>query len=190
MHSQITLLLPLGPKNTHTQKTPKPSPITTPENPFIKIFTLRVINVCLRQQKYQKKKKNKQKRKQEKQQSEMIGYYLKSRWYQSTTNSCGRKHEITGSVIKGFVVVVPVEKTSQTYYSTNSRSCSCSCSSSPPGSRSCPWSCSSFPSSLSSSSSSASFLVLLLRLLRLVFVVVLLLLLLRLLWLAHKSFTG
>jgi hypothetical protein len=45
---------------THTQKTPKPSPITTPENPSIKIFTLRVINVCLRQQKHKKKKqKNK-----------------------------------------------------------------------------------------------------------------------------------
>ncbi len=109
----------------------------------------------------------------------MIGYYLKSRWYQSTTNSCGRKHEITGCVIKGFVVVVPVEKTSQTYYSTNS--CSCSCSS-PPGSRSCRWSCSSISSSLSSS---ASFLVLLLRL-----VLLLLLLLLPLLRLAHKSFTG
>ncbi len=175
MPSQITLLLPLAPK--HTYKTPKPSPIITPENPSIKIFTLRVINVCLRKQKY---KKIKQKRKQEKQQSEMIGYYLKSRWYQSTTNSCGRKHEITGCVIKGFVVVVPVEKTSQTYYSTNSRSCSCSCSS-PPGSRSCPWSCSSFSSSLSSSS--AFFLVLLLR----VVVVLLLLLLLPLLWLAHKK---
>ncbi len=127
------------------------------------------------------------KKKQEKQQSEMIGYYLKSRWYQSTTNSCGRKHEITGCVIKGFVVVVPVEKTSQTYYSTNSCSCSCYCSS-PPGSRSFPWSCSSFCCCCSSSlSSSASFLV---RLLRLRLVVLVLLLLLPLLWLAHKSFTA
>ncbi len=175
MPSQITLLLLLAPKNTRTQN---PQIITNNHSSkslhqnlhFVSLFSTTEIQ----------KKKNKQKRKQEKQQSEMIGYYLKSRWYQSTTNSCGRKHEITGCVIKGFVVVVPVEKTSQTYYSTNSRSCSSSCSS-PPGSRSCPWSCSSFSSSLSSSS--AFFLVLLLRLV----VVLLLLLLLPLLWLAHKK---